>query len=153
MNFLPYLAVLIVAALIFLYEPYYLPVSFAIAAVATLLMFRKSYLLGIFCMIGTFVVMPLGYEWLGFILMIFGIILVLYHPADKTARSAWEEMKKADAPYPDAKLDANIKGFSKSAAEWLIPPANTEIHAEGALHKTSQIAKNFFKELEEVFKR
>jgi|GEM_PF-2373927 len=152
MNYLPYIVVLIVAALIFIFEPYYLPISVAIVAIATLLMFRKSYLLGIFCMIGTFVVMPLGYEWLGFVLFIFGIILILYHPADKTARSAWDEMKKADASFPAAKLDANIKGFSKSAAEWLIPTPNTEIRAEGALHKTSQIAKNFFKELEEIFK-
>ncbi len=153
MNYLPYIAVLIIATLLFFYEPYYLPISFAIVAIATLLMFRKSILLGVFCMIGTFVVMPLGYEWLGFVLFIFGIILVLYHPTDKTARSAWEEMKKADAPYPDAKLVTNLSGFSKSAAEWLIPPKNTEINAEGALHKTSQIAKNFFKEMEDIFKR
>jgi hypothetical protein len=153
MNYLPFILVLIIAAAIFIYEPYYAPISIVLVAIALLLMFRKSYLLGIFCLIGTFVLLPLGYHWEGFVLSIFGIILVLYHPMDKTARSAWDEMKKADAPYPDVKLDANIKGFSKSAAEWLIPAPNTEINSGGFLHKSSQIAKNFFKEMEDIFKR
>jgi hypothetical protein len=89
-------------------------------------------------------------EWLGFVFIIFTIITLLYNPVKKQTDVAWEDFKKIEAPYPDVKMDAYVKGVSKQAAEYLIQAPHTEYNYKGALHKTPQLAKNFFTELKEI---
>jgi hypothetical protein len=89
-------------------------------------------------------------EWLGFVFLALTVITLLYTPVKKQANVAWEDVKKIDAPFPDAKMDAYVKGASKQAAEFLVQSPATEYNYKGAMHKTPQLAKNFFTELKEL---
>lgn len=89
-------------------------------------------------------------EWLGFICLFLGLLILLYDPAKKQSTKAWEDMKKAEGNFPDAKLDAYTKGLSKQTAEHLIKSPSTEGNYKGFLHKTPAQAKSFFSELKEI---
>ena len=89
-------------------------------------------------------------EWLGFVFFVIAIIVLLYNPAKKQTKQAWEDLKKAETTHPEAKYDSYVKGFSKQLAEGVIPPMETEYNTKGAIHKTPQLAKNFFSELKDL---
>lgn len=91
-------------------------------------------------------------EWLAFVVLVIGVIGLFWKEEKSGLKKTWQEVKKADATHPQAKFDAYVKGASKSAAEILQPPENTEIGAKNWLHKTHNMAKNFFSELEGLFK-
>jgi hypothetical protein len=91
-------------------------------------------------------------EWLGFVFIVLAIVLVLFGPTKRKAEQAKEHANKVEAFYPDTKFDSYVKGFSKQTAEFLFPAPHSEINARGAIHKTPQMAKNFFTELKELFK-
>jgi hypothetical protein len=94
--------------------------------------------------------MSVGLEWPGFVFLAIAFITLLYTPAKKQTKVAWEDFKKIDGSYPDVKLESYAKGFSKQAAEYLVQAPDTEYNYKGALHKSPQIAKNFFTELKEI---
>ncbi len=94
--------------------------------------------------------MSVQIEWLGFVFLAIAFITLLYTPGKKHAKVAWEDMKKTEGSFPDVKLETYAKGFSKQAAEYLIQTPDTEYNYKAALHKTPQMAKNFFTELKEI---
>ena len=89
-------------------------------------------------------------EWLGFVFLAIAFITLIYTPVKKQYDVAWDDLKKIDGAYPEAKMDAYVKGFSKQATEHLYPTRDTQINYKGAIHKTPQLAKNFFTELKEI---
>jgi hypothetical protein len=89
-------------------------------------------------------------EWLGFVFIVITVITLLYTPVKKQTNVAWEDFKKIDAPYPDVKMDSYLKGATKHALELAMQTPDTEYNYKGAIHKTPQIAKNFFTELKEL---
>jgi hypothetical protein len=93
-------------------------------------------------------------EWLAFVFFVITVLVLVYPRAKKEAKKSWEDMKKADAFNPEAKFDGYVKGISKHASEHLIkkPVDSTEVNAKAWLHKTTNVAKNFFSELESLFK-
>ncbi len=91
-------------------------------------------------------------EWLGFVFLIITVITFIYTPVKNKSKLAWEDMKKTDASYPQAKFDSYVKGASKQFAEGLIGTPHTEYNFRKAVDKTPQISKNFFAELKEIFK-
>ncbi len=93
-------------------------------------------------------------EWLAFVFFVITVLVLIYPRAKKEAKKSWEDMKKADAFNPEAKFDAYVKGVSKQASELLVqkPKEPTEINYKSWLHKSSNMAKNFFNELESLFK-
>ena len=94
-----------------------------------------------------------GLEWLGLVFIFIAFVALAYPRTKKETKKAWEDVKKADAFYPEKKfIDTYPKGVGKHAAEILTPEENTEIGAKNWLHKTHTIAANFFKELGELFK-
>jgi len=92
-------------------------------------------------------------EWLGIVFVVIAFAALFYPRAKKESKKAWEDFKKADAFYPEKKfLDTYSKTAGKSAAEALIPPKDTKTTAKSWIHKSSQLATNFLKELDEIFK-
>ncbi|MFA6269049.1 MAG: hypothetical protein WC652_04500 [archaeon] len=89
-------------------------------------------------------------EWMGLLFIVISVLFFFYDPTKKYSKIAWEEMKKSDTFSPDAKIDAYTKGISKTIAENIVKTDETEVNVKGALHKTPQMAKNFFAELKEV---
>jgi hypothetical protein len=87
---------------------------------------------------------------MGLLFILLAVIFFFYEPTKKYSKIVWDEMKKAEPSAPDAKFDAYTKGFSKTLAENIVKTDETEINAKGALHKTPQMAKNFFTELKEI---
>lgn len=100
----------------------------------------------------TFLFLYVGLAELAFVIFATSLIGLTYDFAKYKSKKTWEEVKKAEGSVPDVKLDTYIKGASKQAADFLIPPENTEYNYKGAIHKTPQLAKNFFSELKELFK-
>ena len=100
----------------------------------------------------TIVFLFVGLADLAFVIFAVSLIGLVYDFAKWKTKKTWEEVKKAEGSVPDVKLDTYIKGASKQAADFLIPPENTEYNYKGAIHKTPQLAKNFFTELKELFK-
>ena len=90
-------------------------------------------------------------EWLGFVFLAIAFITLIYTPGKRHADIAWEEFKKADGTFPDAKMETYVKGFSKHSAEYLMQTPDTQYNYKAAMHKTPQMAKNFFTELKELF--
>mgnify|MGYP005839635205 CR=1 FL=1 len=93
-----------------------------------------------------------GLDWLGFVFLAILVAALFYSLLKNKAKESWEDLKKADAFYPEAKLNEYIKGASKTVAENLSKTKNTEINYKAWIHKTHKIAKNFFSELGELFK-
>lgn len=94
-----------------------------------------------------------GLEWLGLVFIFIAFVALMYGKTKKKAKKTWEEVKKADAFYPEKKfLDTYPKGAGKQIADNLIPAHNTEINYKSWIHKTHTMATNFFKELDELFK-
>jgi len=93
-------------------------------------------------------------EWFAFVFIAIALLVLAYPRTKKEAKKSWEDMKKTDAFYPEAKFDGYVKGVSKQASEHLIkkPVDSTQVNTREWLHKTSNIAKNFFSELEALFK-
>jgi len=100
----------------------------------------------------TIIFLVLGLAELAVIIFAASLIGLVYNFAKWKGKKTWEEVKKAEGSVPDVKLDAYIKGTSKQAADFLIPPEGTEYNYKGAIHKTPQLSKNFFSELKELFK-
>jgi len=94
--------------------------------------------------------MSVQIEWLGFVFLAIAFITLLYTPVKKQTDVAWSDFKKIEGSYPDVKLEAYAKGFSKQAAEYLVQTPDTEYNYKAAMHKTPQLAKNFFTELKEI---
>ena len=144
---------LIIAFAIWLVEPNYWMLSLAIIAVVIIFVYRRTNLLGIALIFFTFIFHPLGHQWLSWISFLLGVIILMYSPLGDTAKTAFEEMKKADAPHPKDKIESYAKGFSKTAAEAMVQTPNTGYDPSVFIHKSDKIAKNFFTELKDLFKR
>ncbi len=91
-----------------------------------------------------------GLSALAFIIFVVSFIVLVYNYVEAKSRKAWDQAKKAEGSSPEAKLETYVKGASKQTADFLAPPENTEYNYKGALHKTPQLAKNFFTELKEL---
>ena len=100
----------------------------------------------------TLLFLYVGLAELAFVIFAASLVGLTYKFSKYKYKKTWEEVKKAEGSVPDAKFDAYIKGASKQAADFLIPPENTEYNYKGAIHKTPQLSKNFFTELKELFK-
>ncbi|MGI6589460.1 MAG: hypothetical protein ACOX1V_02230 [Candidatus Iainarchaeum sp.] len=84
-----------------------------------------------------------------FVATLFGTV---YTYAKWKKKKVWEEVKKADATHPSGKMESYAKIASKQTAEFVFPEENKQYDYKGVLHKTPQLAKNFFTELKELFK-
>jgi hypothetical protein len=93
-----------------------------------------------------------GLEWLGLVFIALAVIILIYEPGKKTLKKTIDDAKKQDAFFPEAKANEYVKGFSKQTADFLIHDPYTEYNYKHSLHKTPQMAKNFFAELKELFK-
>lgn len=100
----------------------------------------------------TLLFLLIGLFDLAFVIFAVSFIVLIYNYMESKAKKAWDQVKKADASSPEAKLEAYTKNASKQAAEFLIPAEGTEYNYKGAIHKTPQLAKNFFAELKDLFK-
>ena len=100
----------------------------------------------------TLLFLTLGLAELAFVIFAASLVGLTYSFSKWKSKKTWEEVKKAEGSVPDAKFDSYIKGASKQAADFLIPPQNSEYDYKGAIHKTPKMAKNFFTELKELFK-
>jgi hypothetical protein len=89
-------------------------------------------------------------EWMGLAFIALSVIFFIYDPLKSKSKQAWEEMAKAETTSPDAKMDAYVKGFSKTLAENVVKTEETQVNIHGVVHKTPQMAKNFFSELKEL---
>jgi len=98
------------------------------------------------------ILLNFGMDWLGLVFVALAVILLIYSPAKKTLNKTIEDAKKQDAFFPEAKANDYVRGVSKQAADFLIHEPYTEYNYKGAVHKTPQLAKNFFSELKELFK-
>lgn len=103
-------------------------------------------------LIVAFLLWSAGLDWLGLVFVFIAFVVLVYPRTKKEAKKIRDDVKKTDAFYPQKKFDAYAKTAGKQAAEYLGSPKNTEIGAKNWLHKTHQIATNFFKELDELFK-
>lgn len=99
----------------------------------------------------TLVFLVVGLAELAFVMFVASIIGLVYSFAKWKTKKTWEEVKKAEGSSPEVKMEGYVKGVSKQAADFLAPPENTQYNYKGALHKTPQLAKNFFTELKELF--
>jgi hypothetical protein len=152
-DYTPIIFALIISFILWLLYPEFWMLSLIIIALTLILVYKRTNLLGLALIFFTFVFGPLGYQWLSWLSFILGVIVLLYSPLNETVKTAWEEMKKADAPHPKDKFEGYIKGASKHAAEGLVQTPNTGYNPEVFIHKSDKIAKNFFTELKELFKR
>ncbi len=112
-------------------------------------MFVGGFIISIF-LAGMFIYA--GLDWLGFVFLAIAVVALVYSPLKDKANDSWKDLKKADAFYPEAKFDGYVKGVAKTAAENLNKTKGTETNYKAWLHKTHQMAKNFFSELDGLFK-
>ncbi len=99
----------------------------------------------------TILFLYLGLAELAFVIFSAALVGLVYSFAKWKSKKTWEEVKKAEGSTPEVKLETYLKGASKQGADFIIPPENTEYNYKGAIHKTPQMAKNFFSELKELF--
>lgn len=93
-----------------------------------------------------------GIDWLGLLFLALALMVILYNPAKDTLDKAWKEVDKADGSNPSAKFVEYSAGAAKAAADNVYSKKGTIYNSREWLHKSPSMSKNFFSELEKIFK-
>ena len=104
-----------------------------------------------FLVVGFFLLYT-GIDWLGLLFLALAVVVLLYNPAKSTLNKAWKEADKADGSNPSAKFMDYSAGAAKMAADNVYSKKGTIYNSKEWLHKSPAMSKNFFSELEKIFK-
>jgi len=92
-----------------------------------------------------------GIDWLGLLFLALAVVVLLYNPAKNTLNTTWKEVSKAEGSNPSAKFMEYAEGATKLTAN-LITDGKPGVKSSEWLHKSPNMAKNFFSELDKIFK-
>ncbi|MEI7961745.1 MAG: hypothetical protein WCI04_05410 [archaeon] len=100
-----------------------------------------------------FILWSAGLDWLGLVFIFIGFVSLFYQRTKKEYKKISADVKKTEGFYPEKKfMETYPKGAAKTLADNLMPQNNTEVNVKGWVHKSQQMASNFFKEIDELFK-
>jgi len=104
-----------------------------------------------FFLIGVFLFyVELG--WLGIIFILLAIVAGIYTPAKKGAKSAWNELDKAEGEYPAGKLKEYAENAIALGTSIATQKNDEGLNTRDWVSKAPTASKSFFSEIKDLFK-
>jgi flagellar biosynthesis/type III secretory pathway M-ring protein FliF/YscJ len=91
-------------------------------------------------------------SWMGLVFIVLAIIIVVYNPTKKNAKTAWEQMEKAEGSSPEKKFKEYTKSAAKQFAQGISKDQDTQEYDLKNMHKKSPaVAKSLIDTIKDLF--